>query len=152
MGASDKGSFILGSSAFIEEYVRTRQIPIPKLLQAFGVDLVFRYELSRAKLCWRDPYPPQPVSGTPRSTSNNNDIFSSGRNDTSVGWYFSCCLTSLTIFASIRQRDRLPEYNSIPKAIELIKKSQRILILTGAGISMFSHFRFSLLFIFDHSL
>lgn len=65
---------------------------------------------------------------------------------------FSCCLTSLTIFASIRQRDRLPEYNSIPKAIELIKKSQRILILTGAGISMFSHFRFSLLFIFDHSL
>ena len=51
VGASDKGSFILGSSAFIEEYVRTRQIPIPKLLQAFGVDLVFRYELSRAKLC-----------------------------------------------------------------------------------------------------
>ena len=43
--------FILGSSAFIEEYVRTRQIPIPKLLQAFGVVLVIRYELSRATLC-----------------------------------------------------------------------------------------------------
>jgi hypothetical protein len=51
IGASDMGLFILGSSAFIEEYVRTRQIPIPKLLHAFGVDLVFRYELSRAKLC-----------------------------------------------------------------------------------------------------
>ena len=51
MGASDKGLFILGSSAFIEEYVRRRQIPIPKLLQALGVDLVFRFELSRAKLC-----------------------------------------------------------------------------------------------------
>ena len=51
ISASDKGLFILGSSAFIEQYVRARQIPIPKLLQAFGVDLVFRYELSRAKLC-----------------------------------------------------------------------------------------------------
>ena len=51
MGASDKDLFILGSSAFIEEYVRTRQIPIPKLLHAFGIDLVFRYELSRATRC-----------------------------------------------------------------------------------------------------
>ena len=49
--------------------------------------------------------------------------------------------------ASLRQRDKLPQYNTIENAIELIRKSQRILILTGAGISMFIHFRLSLLFI-----
>jgi Sir2 family len=56
--------------------------------------------------------------------------------------------TSLTIFASLRQRDKLPQHNTIDNAVELIRKSQRILILTGAGISMFNHFWFSLLFIF----
>ena len=49
-GRVSQGLVILGSSAFIEEYVRTRQIPIPKLLHAFGVNLVLRYELSRATL------------------------------------------------------------------------------------------------------
>ena len=50
--------------------------------------------------------------------------------------------TSLTIFAiaSLRQRDKLPQHNTINNAVELIKKSQRILILTGAGISMFNRF------------
>ena len=62
-GASDKGLFILGSSAFIDEYVRTRQIPITRLLQAFGIDLVFHYKLSRATLFFdgilTSPPPPQ---------------------------------------------------------------------------------------------
>ena len=51
--------------------------------------------------------------------------------------------TSLTVFASLRQRDKLPQYNTIDNAVELIQKSQRILILTGAGISMFNRFCFS---------
>lgn len=55
--------------------------------------------------------------------------------------------TYLTI-ASLRQRDKLPQYNTIDNAVELIQKSHRILILTGAGISMFNRFWFSLLFIF----
>jgi hypothetical protein len=29
-----------GSSAFVDEYVRSRNIPIPKLLEAFGIKLV----------------------------------------------------------------------------------------------------------------
>ena len=50
--------------------------------------------------------------------------------------------------ASLRQRDKLPQHNTIDNAVELIQKSQRILILTGAGISTFNRFCFSLLFIF----
>lgn len=51
VGASDDCYLFIGSSAFIEEYARTRQIPVPKLLLAFGVNLVQRYWLSRATLC-----------------------------------------------------------------------------------------------------
>lgn len=58
------------------------------------------------------------------------------------------CWTSLIIFASLRQRDKLPQYNTIDNAVELIRRSQRILILTGAGISMSNRFWPSLLFIF----
>ncbi|KAF8644752.1 hypothetical protein AX16_008296 [Volvariella volvacea WC 439] len=36
----------------------------------------------------------------------------------------------------IRQRDKLPQYNTIDDAVELIRKSKQILILTGAGISV----------------
>jgi hypothetical protein len=32
-------------------------------------------------------------------------------------------------------RDKLPQYNTIADAIQLIRQSQRIVILTGAGIS-----------------
>jgi hypothetical protein len=56
--------------------------------------------------------------------------------------------TSLNIFASLRQRDKLPQHNTIDDAVELIRKSQRILILTGAGISVFNRFRYSLPFLF----
>ena len=63
--------------------------------------------------------------------------------DIFISWMY------LTIFAiaSLRQRDKLPHYNTIDSAVELIQESQRILILTGAGISMFNRFWFSL-FIF----
>lgn len=36
----------------------------------------------------------------------------------------------------LRNRDKLPEYNTIKDAVELIRNSKRILILTGAGISV----------------
>ena len=32
-------------------------------------------------------------------------------------------------------REKLPQYNTIDDAVDLIKVSKRILILTGAGIS-----------------
>ncbi|KAH6910039.1 histone deacetylase [Coprinopsis sp. MPI-PUGE-AT-0042] len=36
----------------------------------------------------------------------------------------------------LRKREKLPQHNSIADAIQLIRNSQRILILTGAGISV----------------
>ncbi|KAF8736062.1 hypothetical protein AX14_000936 [Amanita brunnescens Koide BX004] len=36
----------------------------------------------------------------------------------------------------LRLRDRLPQYNAIEDAIHLIRNSQRVVILTGAGISV----------------
>ncbi|PBK65883.1 SIR2-domain-containing protein [Armillaria solidipes] len=36
----------------------------------------------------------------------------------------------------LRNRDKLPEYNTIKDAVDLIRNSKRILILTGAGISV----------------
>ena len=32
-------------------------------------------------------------------------------------------------------RDKLPQYNTIEDAVQLIRNSQRVVILTGAGIS-----------------
>jgi NAD-dependent histone deacetylase SIR2 len=38
--------------------------------------------------------------------------------------------------ARLRMRDKLEEYNTIEDALKLIQNSKRVLILTGAGISM----------------
>lgn len=37
---------------------------------------------------------------------------------------------------SLRCREKLPEYNTVDDAVELIKKSKRIIVLSGAGISV----------------
>ena len=84
------------------------------------------------------------MSRTSRSASSNDDILPSCGNVTSVGLCFWFPDDSLTILASLRQRDKLLQYNTITDAVELIQKSQRILILTGAGISVFNRLSFTL--------
>ncbi|KAH8809910.1 SIR2-domain-containing protein [Hyaloscypha bicolor E] len=44
-------------------------------------------------------------------------------------------LLSLAISRELSKRIKLPQYNSIDDAVELIKKSKNIIVLTGAGIS-----------------
>ena len=44
-------------------------------------------------------------------------------------------LLSLAISRELSKRIKLPEYNTVDDAVELIKKSQNIIVLTGAGIS-----------------
>lgn len=44
-------------------------------------------------------------------------------------------LLSLAISRELSKRMKLPEYNTIDDAVELIKKSRNIIVLTGAGIS-----------------
>ncbi|KAJ3508716.1 hypothetical protein NLJ89_g5598 [Agrocybe chaxingu] len=87
-----------GETAFMQEYVRTRNVPIVKLLQAFGIDLC-----------------PELRNRRPRTML-----------------YF----LRVVIAHTLRKREKLFEYNTIEDAVELIRKSQRILILTGAGISV----------------
>ncbi|PPQ94448.1 hypothetical protein CVT25_002539 [Psilocybe cyanescens] len=87
-----------GSSAFIEEYVRARNIPITKLLEAFNVELCPELQTRR----------PQTLL------------------------YF----LRVALSHQLRNRDKLPQYNTISDAVNLIRNSQRILILTGAGISV----------------
>ncbi|KIM44834.1 hypothetical protein M413DRAFT_363794 [Hebeloma cylindrosporum] len=87
-----------GSSAFIDEYVRTRNIPIPKLLEAFGI-----------KLC------PELHGRRPKTML-----------------YF----LRVAMSHQLRNRDKLSQYNTVADAVQLIRQSQRILILTGAGISV----------------
>ncbi|KAF9054612.1 DHS-like NAD/FAD-binding domain-containing protein [Panaeolus papilionaceus] len=87
-----------GTSEFIERFVRTQSIPIPKLLEAFGVDLC-----------------PELRNRKPRT----------------MLYFLRVAMNHL-----LRKRDKLPQYNTIDDAVSLIQKSQRILILTGAGISV----------------
>ncbi|KAF8199114.1 SIR2-domain-containing protein [Pholiota molesta] len=87
-----------GSSAFIDEYVTRRNIPIPKLMEAFGIELCPELQTRRQKTML----------------------------------YF----LRVAMSHQLRNRDKLPQYNTIADAVQLIQKSQRILILTGAGISV----------------
>ncbi|KAF8998517.1 DHS-like NAD/FAD-binding domain-containing protein [Cyathus striatus] len=87
-----------GMSSFMQEYVIKRNIPIPKLLLAFGINLC-----------------PQLQNRKPATML-----------------YF----LRVAMSHQLRMRDRLMQYNTIADAVQLIQNSQRILILTGAGISV----------------
>ncbi|KDR68003.1 hypothetical protein GALMADRAFT_79039, partial [Galerina marginata CBS 339.88] len=87
-----------GSTIFINEYVDSREIPIPRLLEALGV-----------KLC------PELQNRRPNTLL-----------------YF----LRVAITHQLRKRDKLAKYNTVSDAVDLIRKSGRILILTGAGISV----------------
>ncbi|KAF5316465.1 hypothetical protein D9619_006597 [Psilocybe cf. subviscida] len=88
-----------GSAAFIDEYVRLRNIPIVKLLEAFDVELASSFSIFL-----------QPKTML----------------------YF----LRVAMSHRLRNRDKLQQYNTIADAVQLIRQSQRILILTGAGISV----------------
>ncbi|KAI5828147.1 SIR2-domain-containing protein [Schizophyllum commune Tattone D] len=87
-----------GMSAWVKEYVVTRAVPIPSLLEAFGIRLC--PELSAKK-------------------------------PTTLLFFLRVALSR-----ELRMREKLPQYNTINDAANLIKGAQRIMILTGAGISV----------------
>ncbi|KAI5895119.1 SIR2-domain-containing protein [Schizophyllum commune H4-8] len=87
-----------GMSAWVKEYVVTRAIPIPSLLEAFGI-----------RLC------PELRAKKPMTL-----LF----------------FLRVALSRELRMRERLPQYNTIDDAANLIKGAQRIMILTGAGISV----------------
>ncbi|KAG5641798.1 hypothetical protein DXG03_004184 [Asterophora parasitica] len=87
-----------GMAPWIQEYVLTRNIPIPKLLRAFRISLC--PELQKKK-------------------------------PTTLLYFLKVSLSR-----ELRLRDRLTQYNTISDAVNLIRTSRRIIILTGAGISV----------------
>lgn len=45
-----------------------------------------------------------------------------------------------TNLARLQQREKLQAYNTVADAVQLIKAANKIVILTGAGISQYSYF------------
>ncbi|KAJ7091347.1 SIR2-domain-containing protein [Mycena belliarum] len=87
-----------GMSSWMNEYVSKRNIPIPRLLLAFGIDLH-----------------PNLHHMSPVTLS-----------------YF----LQVAMSRELQLREKLPHLNSIDDAVRLIRDSRKILILTGAGISV----------------
>ncbi|KAJ7760539.1 DHS-like NAD/FAD-binding domain-containing protein [Mycena metata] len=87
-----------GMSSWMNEYVLKRNIPVPQLLLAFGINL-----------------------------------------DPSLHHMSPATLTYFLRVAMSRElqlRDKLPNFNTVEDAVRLIRESKRIIILTGAGISV----------------
>ncbi|KAG1864803.1 DHS-like NAD/FAD-binding domain-containing protein [Suillus subluteus] len=87
-----------GMSSFVREYVITQNIPIVKLLFAFGISLC--PELRNKK--------PQTML------------------------YF----LRVAMSKELHLREKLPQYNTLVDAVSLIQASKRVVVLTGAGISV----------------
>ncbi|KAJ7115942.1 DHS-like NAD/FAD-binding domain-containing protein [Mycena epipterygia] len=87
-----------GMSSWMNEYVLKRNIPIPQLLLAFGINL---------------------------NPSLHN------MSPTTLSYFLRVAMSR-----ELQLRDKLPEYNTVDDAVRLIRDSRRILILTGAGISV----------------
>ncbi|KAG1738844.1 DHS-like NAD/FAD-binding domain-containing protein [Suillus paluster] len=87
-----------GMSSFVREYVMTRNIPIVKLLFAFGISLC-----------------PELRNKQPQTML-----------------YF----LRVAMSKQLHLRDKLPQYNTVADAVSLIRASKRIVVLTGAGISV----------------
>ncbi|KAF5383542.1 hypothetical protein D9615_003745 [Tricholomella constricta] len=87
-----------GMASWMKEYVVIRNIPIPKLLRAFGISLCDALQ---------------------------------NKKPTTLLYFLKVALSH-----ELRLRDRLTQYNTIADAINLIRSSRRIIILTGAGISV----------------
>ncbi|KAF9219745.1 SIR2-domain-containing protein [Gyrodon lividus] len=87
-----------GMSSFMREYVVVQNIPVVKLLFAFGISLCPELRNKRSKTLL----------------------------------YF----LRVAISRELHLREKLPQYNTISDAVSLIANSKRIVILTGAGISV----------------
>lgn len=87
-----------GMSSFVREYVITQNIPIVKLLFAFGISLC-----------------PELRNKQPQTML-----------------YF----LRVAMSKELHLREKLPQYNTVADAVSLIQASKRVVVLTGAGISV----------------
>ncbi|KAG0703985.1 DHS-like NAD/FAD-binding domain-containing protein [Suillus ampliporus] len=87
-----------GMSSFVREYVVTQNIPIVKLLFAFGISLC-----------------PELRSKQPQT----------------MLYFLRVAMTK-----QLHLREKLLQYNTVADAVSLIRASKRVVVLTGAGISV----------------
>ncbi|KAJ3529232.1 hypothetical protein NMY22_g9076 [Coprinellus aureogranulatus] len=87
-----------GSRSFISEYYVKRNIPIPKLLLAFGIQL------------------------SPELLNKSTPTL--------------MYILEVAMSFHLRKREKLPQYNTPRDAKTLVKNARKILVLTGAGISV----------------
>jgi NAD-dependent histone deacetylase SIR2 len=87
-----------GMSSFVREYVITQNIPIVKLLFAFGIPLC-----------------PELRNKQPQTML-----------------YF----LRVAMSKELHLREKLPQFNTLADAVSLIQASKRVVVLTGAGISV----------------
>ncbi|KAJ7155395.1 SIR2-domain-containing protein [Mycena crocata] len=103
-----------GMSSWMNEYVLRRNIPIPQLLLAFGINLnISLHNMSAPTLSYF-----LRVAMSREQVDEQSKFSLSDRRH------------------RLRLRDKLPDYNTVDDAVRLIRNSRRILILTGAGISV----------------
>lgn len=84
----------VGPSKFIEEYLTKNEVPVRKLVTAFG-----------------------------------------HRPDLPYGDAFYYRLLGVSIQKEIQKRQKLPQYNTIDDAVQLLKDRKNVIVITGAGIS-----------------
>lgn len=77
------------------------------------------------------------VPGTSEQKQSNVILLSSGGHVERVCNPNLHDSTVLILVIRLRLRDKLLQYNTISDAVELIRNSKRMLILTGAGISVY---------------
>lgn len=87
-----------GMSSFVREYVITQNIPIVKLLFAFGISLC-----------------PELRNKQPQT----------------MLYFLRVAMSKV-----LHLREKLPQYNTVADAVSLIQASKRVVVLTGAGISV----------------
>lgn len=87
-----------GSRSFVSEYFVKRNIPIPKLLLAFGIELC------------------------PELLTKSSQTL--------------MYILQVAMSFQLRKRERLPQYSTPEDAKQLISNAKKILVLTGAGISV----------------
>ena len=120
-------------SSFIREYVFVQNIPIVKLLFAFGISLV------------RGSFPPSlHFFTTILRSARNSEVRAKRRYYIFLEWQYQESESNVDVLsrswnllrrARLHLREKLPQYNTISDAVSLIVNSKRIMVLTGAGIS-----------------
>ncbi|CEQ42831.1 SPOSA6832_04675, partial [Sporobolomyces salmonicolor] len=105
-----------GLFAFVKEYVETRGLSVRTLLLAFGImirpDTPLNDQLRMLKIACSRVYVPAFSSPSLPLPSTHGLVLN-----------------------RLRNRDRLEQYQTVDDVVNLIRKSKRILVLTGAGVS-----------------